>query len=40
MNKSQYQCIVLIAREILAIPTSEVDCKRLFSEGRDLLEVR
>ena len=31
---------MLTAREILAIPASEVDCKRLFSEGRDLLGVR
>jgi hypothetical protein len=39
-NKSQYQCIALAAREILAIPASEVNCERLFSEGRDLLGVR
>jgi hypothetical protein len=28
------------AREILAIPASEVDCERLFNEGRDLLGIR
>lgn len=39
-NKSQYKCMSLAAREILAIPASEVDCERLFSKGRDLLGVR
>lgn len=29
-----------VAGEILAIPTSEVNCKRLFSKGRDLLGIR
>ena len=29
-----------IAREFLAIPVSEVDCERLFNEGRDLLGIR
>jgi hypothetical protein len=28
------------AREILAIPASEVDRERLFNEGRDLLGIR
>jgi hypothetical protein len=39
-NKSQYQCMALVAREILAIPALEVDCERLFNEGRDLLGIR
>jgi hypothetical protein len=39
-NKSQYKCMALAAREILAIPASEVDCERLFNEGRDLLAIR
>jgi hypothetical protein len=39
-NSSQYQCIVQAAQEILAIPASEVDCERLFSDGRDLLSIR
>ena len=29
-----------MAREILAIPMLEVDYKRLFGEGRDLLGIR
>jgi hypothetical protein len=29
-----------VAHEILAIPASEVDYKRLFSEGRDLLGIQ
>jgi hypothetical protein len=28
------------AREYLAVPSSEVDCERLFNTGRDLLGVR
>jgi hypothetical protein len=32
--------MALCAREILAIPTSEVDCERLFNKGRDLLGIR
>ena len=39
-NKSQYKCMALAAREILAIPSSEVDCERLFNQGRDLLGIR
>jgi hypothetical protein len=34
------RCMALAAKEILAIPASEVDCERLFSQGRDLLAVR
>ena len=40
MNKTQYTCIVCVARDFLTIPVSEVDCERLFSEGRDLLGIR
>jgi hypothetical protein len=32
--------MALVAREILASPASEVDYKRLFNEGRDLLGIR
>ena len=32
--------MALAAQEILAIPVSEADCERLFSEGRDLLGIR
>lgn len=32
--------MALAAREILAIPASEVDCERLFNKGRDLLAIR
>ena len=39
-NKSQFPCMALAAREFLAIPASEVDCERIFSEARDLLGVR
>jgi hypothetical protein len=39
-NKSQYICMACVAREFLAIPASEVDCERLFNEGRDLLGIR
>jgi hypothetical protein len=39
-NKSQYTCMACVAREFLAIPASEVDCERLFNEGRDLLGIR
>jgi hypothetical protein len=28
------------AREILAIPASEVDCERLFGQAKDLLGIR
>jgi hypothetical protein len=33
-------CIALCAQEILAIPALEVDYKRLFNKGRDLLGIR
>jgi hypothetical protein len=39
-NKSQYKCMALAAREILAIPSSEVDYERLVNQGRDLLSIR
>lgn len=29
--------MVLAAKEFLIVPVSEVDCKRLFNTGRDLL---
>jgi hypothetical protein len=32
--------MALAAREILAISSSEVDCERLFNQGRDLLGIR
>jgi hypothetical protein len=32
--------MALAAREILAIPASEVNCERLFNKGRDLLGIR
>lgn len=39
-NSSQFKCMAQAAQEILAIPASEVDCERLFGEGRDLLGIR
>jgi hypothetical protein len=32
--------MALAAREILAIPASEVDCERQFGQARDLLAIR
>ena len=39
-NKTQYPCTALAAREILAIPASEVDCERLFGQAKDMLGIR
>lgn len=39
-NKNQYQCTALAAREILAIPASEVDCERLFGQTKNMLGIR
>lgn len=39
-NRTQYGCMARAAREYLAVPSSEVDCERLFNTGRDLLGVR
>jgi hypothetical protein len=39
-NKSDFPCMATIARDYLAIPSSEVDIERLFSNGRDILGIR
>jgi len=39
-NMGEYPCIAQAARDYLAIPVLEVDIKRLFSLGRDILSIR
>jgi hypothetical protein len=39
-NESQYPIMAKAARDLLAVPGSEVDVERLFYGGRDLLGIR
>lgn len=39
-NKSEFPRMAAVARDYLAIPSSEVDIERLFSGGRDILGIR
>ena len=39
-NQFQYKQVAKAARDLLAIPIVEVNMKRLFSEGRDVLSIR
>jgi hAT family C-terminal dimerisation region len=39
-NAWEYPLMARIARDYMAIPTSEADVERLFSDGRDILGVR
>jgi len=39
-NKSEFPCMTAEARDYLAIPSSEVDIERLFSDGRDILGIQ
>ena len=39
-NKAEFPCMAAAARDYLAIPSAEVDIKRLFSDGRDILRIR
>jgi hypothetical protein len=39
-NESQYPTMAKAARDLLAIPGSEVDVERLFCGGRDLLGIQ
>ncbi|PMD51266.1 uncharacterized protein K444DRAFT_601551 [Hyaloscypha bicolor E] len=38
-NEFQYKQVAVAARDLLAIPSAEVDVERLFSEGRDTLGI-
>ncbi len=40
MHKDEFPRITTAVRDYLTIPTSEVAVKKLFSRGRDLLDVR